>query len=291
MSDWLSFDREELARDFNARSFRFSHCLHHSPLFELSRLSRLADDLFAKGGKRDVYNAAAGKGAGDRFNVNGDRSMTPGEAVNEIATSGSWVVMKRIEQDPEYRAIVDQCVAELASAVPAFGKPHIEKAEGFIFVTSPGGVTPYHIDPQWSFLAQIRGPKRYSIYDVKDPAVVSEAEIEAFHAGDVNAAKYAPEKDAKASVYALKPGDAVNQPVYAPHVAKVGDDYSISLSIAIVSDVWSDLIPLRLANHRLRKAGLRPSPIGANPPLDAMKSFAWRAASRIGRDLGMGRAD
>jgi len=281
MERLLRFDPERLRRDYAACAFWFSHALHASDLFALPRLAELAEFLHAAHGSRDVYNAAAGLAPGERFAANGGLGISPGQAVEAIATSGSWVVLRRVEQDPGFRVIVNACLAEVAAAVPAFRPPHIEKAEGFIFITSPKGVTPYHIDPQWSFLAQIHGCKSYRIYDSHDPSVVSEPEIENLLAGDFNAAVFAPEKGAKSAVFALSPGDAITQPVFAPHTAEVGDDYSVSFSLAIVSEEWSRATAVRLANRWLRQAGFSPAPIGSNRALDAVKNVAWRAAARI----------
>lgn len=280
---WIDFDETRLARDYNKRPFAFSHRLASSPLFELPRLADLAERLFAIGGKRDIYNAPAGEAPGELLGKNGGRGLSPAEAVRTIESSASWVALKRVEQIPEYREIVESCVAQLAACVPAFDTRHVEKAEGFIFVSSPRAVTPYHIDPQWAFIAQTRGEKTYRIYDVNDRAVISEAEIEELCAGDFNAALYHPSKDARAESFVMRPGDGVMQPVYAPHTAAVGDSYSVSFSVALVSDVWSNLIPLRLANRRLRAAGFNPTRIGENIVLDAVKSLAFRAAARAAK--------
>ena len=34
--------------------------------------------------------------------------------------------------------------------------------EAFIFISSPNTVTPYHMDPEYNFLLQIRGTKDHS---------------------------------------------------------------------------------------------------------------------------------
>jgi hypothetical protein len=282
MARWLQFGAEELGRDFDQRPIAFSHRFHQLPLFELQRLAELAERLLAGAGKRDVYNAVGRAAPGERFGDNRAAELSPGETIKAIATADSWVVLKRVERDPEFRPLVEACAAEIGAAIPVLAPPDLLRAEGFIFVTSPHAVTPYHIDPQWPFLAQIRGEKLYTIYDA---TVVSEPEIEDWHAGDVMAAKYAPEKEPHGRTFRLRPGDALTQPVYAPHVARVGADYSITFSVAFVSKAWAKHVPLRLANRALRRAGLKPAPIGEKPLLDSAKSFTWRAAARIGREV------
>lgn len=279
MEPWLTFDPQEMRRDFNSRAFSFTHTLHESPLFSLRRLAELGDFLYAKGGQRDVYNAAAGRNFADAFTANGARALSPGEAIANIETSQSWMSLKRIEQHPDYKALVDAIVDQLGQAVPEFARPRIRQAEGFIFVTSPGGITPYHLDPQWAFQAQIRGKKIYRIYDVRDPAVISDQEIEDLYAGNVMAAKYDPKKDAHMIPFELRPGLAANQPMHAPHSAQVPDEVSISLSVAIVSDAWADQQRIRHVNRHLRKFGLNPAPIGAHGLADTLKVLTYRAAN------------
>lgn len=285
MADWLEFDTARMRSAFNTHAFGFEHRLNESSLFQLPRLASLAEFLFREGGRRDVYNAAAAKRLGDAFGVNGERNWAPGRAIEEIETSGSWVVLKRVERDPEFRELINTCLDQIGRAVPELEPQRIKKAEGFVFVTSPHGITPYHMDPQWSFLAQIRGRKTYRIHDVLDPAVISAAEIENYYAGATMAAQYDTSKDAKATVFDLAPGMCANQPLHAPHSAVVHDEYSISLSIAVVTQDWAKLVPVHLANRCLRKVGLEPAPVGDNRLLDSVKSFTYRATARAGREL------
>ena len=42
------------------------------------------------------------------------------------------------------------------------------RREGFIFISSPGSITPFHMDPEYNFLLQIRGEKQISIWGGKD---------------------------------------------------------------------------------------------------------------------------
>ena len=73
-------------------------------------------------------------------------------------TSGSWAVLKNIEQVPEYSGLLMGLLTEL--------KPHIEektgrmlKPQGFIFVSSPNAVTPYHFDPSTTSCCNCAAPR------------------------------------------------------------------------------------------------------------------------------------
>lgn len=277
----LSFDPEQMASAFNSLAFVFAHVLHKSPLFELPRLARLAEFLERRGGRRDVYNAAAGSAFAQAFAANGAREWIASRAIEEIEDSGSWMVLKRIEQHPEYKGIVEACLGQVARVVPGFRPQHVKQAEGFIFVTSPHGITPYHIDPQWSFLAQLRGRKTYRIYDVQDPEVISSQEIEDYYCGQTMAARYAPEKEQRSRAFDMLPGDAVNQPLHAPHSAQVGDEYSVSFTLAVISDAWGWQGGTHRANRWLRTHGMNPAPIGQHQLGDRLKGAVYGASLSV----------
>jgi hypothetical protein len=276
MTKWLELDGSFRTTYANT-AFGFAHNLHTSSLFGLDTLAEFSERLFAFGGKRDVYNAAAAKEFGAAFSNNGGTGLSAGDAIKSIETLNSWVVLKRIEQDPVYREVVEACLDEIGAVAPELSRPNLMRAEGFIFVTSPNGITPYHIDPQWSFLAQIYGQKTYRIYDVSDPTVIPDAEIDAYYGGETMAAKYRADKDQKCCVFDMKPGDAVNQPLHAPHSAAIGpDSYSISLSIALITKQVASEADLRVANNFLRRHGVEPKPIGAAPVVDELKKLSTR---------------
>ena len=43
------------------------------------------------------------------------------------------------------------------------------KPQGFIFVSSPDAVTPYHFDPEHNILLQLRGTKAMTLFPAGDP--------------------------------------------------------------------------------------------------------------------------
>jgi hypothetical protein len=55
--------------------------------------------------------------------------------------------------------------------------------KAFIFVSSPGAVTPYHVDFEYNFLLQIRGDKNITVFDAFDRSLLSEVQRERFVSG------------------------------------------------------------------------------------------------------------
>lgn len=214
--------------------------------------------------------------------------LTVAQTIREIEQCGSWMVLKFVEQDPAYRALLNETLALLEETVrPATGA--MLKREAFVFISSPDAVTPFHFDPEHNILLQIRGSKRMTIFPAADEALVSGAAHEAFHAGGHRNLAWRDEFAAKGAAFELAPGRAVYVPVKAPHWVKNGPDVSISLSVTWRSE-WSYREEYaRAMNALLRRAGLSPAAPGRYPRQNHLKSFGWRVIEKARRTIG-GRA-
>ncbi len=97
-----------------------------------------------------------------------------------------------------------------------------------IFVTSPGRITPYHMDGETNFLAQIHGTKLVYIYNGDDPQVLSPQQMEQYWTGAL------PRIEVPAGLpegnwqYTLAPGNGVFNPAIFPHWLQNGPDVSAS---------------------------------------------------------------
>jgi hypothetical protein len=255
---------------------RLRHRLLDDPRFTLEALVSLAARLPA---------ASIEYNAGD-IPIDQDADKTPSnglsveETIRRIETCRSWMVLKNVEQDPAYAAALEECLADIApSATPATGR--MEKKLGFIFISSAGAVTPFHMDPEHNILMQIRGSKSFSVYPA-DKGIVSDEDHELYHAGlhHRNLA-HRPEFDALRQTHELRPGDALYVPVKAPHWVKVGPEPSVSFSITWRSRASLDEAALRLANRALRARGLNPPSPGERPLRDRVAVLAQRALSKF----------
>jgi len=264
--------QHEFAQQFNQRSFEFTHHLAGHPLFEIPRLIELSKRLSSKPGGQLYYDA------GDvRINQRWDESPTTDLSVDEtirrIQDAGAWVVLKRAEQDPEYRALLDDCMAEIQTLTGRNLKREMKADEVIIFITSPHRITTYHIDRECNFLLQIHGDKDISVFDQNDRDILPEKEIERFWTLDNNAAIYKEQFQNRAKVYNLSPGKAIHIPVNAPHWVKNGKDISVSLS---VNFQFREVYPANVyrANFLLRKMGINPLPPGQSRIRDRIKGLA-----------------
>ena len=208
--------------------------------------------------------------------------LTIEETILHIATSDSWAVLKNIEQVPEYEALLLDLLDEL--------RPYIEtrtgamlRPQGFVFISSPNAVTPYHFDPEHNILLQLVGSKVMTQFPAGDTRFAPDETHESYHTGGPRELRWQDSHMSGASEFRLGPGDAVFVPVMAPHFVKVGPDSSISLSITWRSD-WSFAeADARAFNHYLRKLGIAPTAPGRWPASNKGKAYALRVLRRLGK--------
>ena len=261
--------------DFNRRPFQIKHDLVDHPAFTLERLVELA---------RKLPSDAVEYNAGD-LPITQDPTKTPRtglsveETIQRITECKSWMVLKRVEVDPTYKRALDDCLDQIEPLAPG-----MRTRRAFIFISSPGSVTPYHIDHEYNFLLQIRGTKQMTIFD---PAVLPEEAIERFYRGEHRNLVFDQNHAEKSQTFQLTPGDGVHVPVNAPHYVLNGPAASVSFSITFRTPEGDRRSAVYQVNDRLRRIGLRPRPVGNLPVVDRAKYLGYalyeRAQKRLGR--------
>lgn len=272
----LELDAAEFAQHFNRRPFVIGHRLREHPLFDLDRLVRLAQTLPET---HIEYNAG-------NLPVNQDQALTPRnglspqETVRRIRDCQSWMVLKWVETDPEYRALLEECLEEVRPHTEPIA-PGMRSPQAFVFVTSPGSVTPYHMDPEHNFLLQIRGSKRVRLFDGRDPSILSIEELETFYARQIRNMTLRDENHDRCWTFDLQPGQGLHFPVTFPHWVQNGPEVSISFSITFRTPDLDRRRMVHQFNHRLRQWGVHPVPYGRSAVADAAKYQAVRAWTRL----------
>jgi hypothetical protein len=253
-----------------ARPFDVTHRFIRHPLLSLESLLALAKRL-----PPALVRYHSGKLAPsadfDTVHVDHATGMSLEETMRSIETAGSFVQINHIEQDAAYREIVDAVLDGVEKALaPVHGR--LLDREGWIFVSSPWAVTPYHMDHHANFLLQVAGEKVVHVWDPADRSVVPEETLESFHAHySLKDVKYRDEYAAKSHAAKVRPGVGVYMPYTAPHMVQNGGETSITLSVSFstVRDHRSALV--HIANHLLRRMGLAPSPGGRSEVKDRLK--------------------
>lgn len=269
---------------FNRRPFKIGHNLVGHPLFELPRLVELSKQLPESRVEYSLGKVPVDHGAKEAPKT----GLSPEETIRQIEECQSWMVLKNVEMVPEYRELLDACLNQVGLYSEKVA-PGMYLREGFIFVTSPESVTPYHTDPENNFLLQIRGPKYVHMWDPDDRVVAPEECLENLFSGGPRNMEYKEAFAAREEKFELLPGDGLHFPVAAPHWVQNGPEVSISFSITFRTDDSARRESLHRMNRKLRSFGITPSPYGQSACRDAMKYSLVRCARGLKRLAGKGK--
>jgi Cupin-like domain len=275
MSAFPAAARTLFAASYPEVPHKLPHNLGANPLLELDALARLAEALppaSVEYNKADLPIGVDGKP---------DQTGVPiGETIRRIEASGSWAVLKNIEQAPAYAALLEALLSELRPEIEA-RTGRMLKTQGFIFISSPGAITPYHFDPEHNILMQVRGSKVLTQFPAGDAAFAPDAVHETYHTGGARELKWSDAMEPGGTPFALVPGEALFVPVMAPHFVRNGPAPSVSLSITWRSD-WSFAeADARALNGLLRRIGFSPRAPGRWPRSNRAKALAWRLLRRL----------
>ncbi|MEN9392223.1 MAG: hypothetical protein RLZZ104_566 [Pseudomonadota bacterium] len=264
------------AGNYPEAAHKVEHDLRDHPLLTLDALARLGESLPAASVEYNRGDLPTGVDPESDI-ANG---LSIGDTIRHVDSCRSWAVLKNIEQMPDYRDLLLSLLGELKPLIEAKTGAML-MPQGFVFVSSPQAVTPYHFDPEHNILLQLKGSKTMTQFPAGDPRFAPDETHEGYHTGGHRNLIWRDELAAGGTPWTLVPGEAVFVPVMAPHHVKVGPDPSISLSITWRSD-WSYAeADARAFNHLLRKAGLRPRAPGRYPAQNRLKAYGWRIVRKL----------
>jgi len=268
--------RTNFAACYPEKPHKLVHRLGQHPLMQLDALATLAETLPDQSVE---YNRAALP-----LGLNGAKAPANGigigETIRNIASTGSWAALKNIEQCPAYADLLMELLEELRPTIEARTGAML-KPQGFVFVTSPDGVTPYHFDPEHNILLQIMGSKQMTMFPGGDPRFAPDETHESYHTGGPRDLFWRDDMRSHGKVWSLSPSEALYVPVMSPHFVQNGPAPSVSLSITWRSE-WSFAeADARAFNSVLRNLGIKPRAPGRWPATNRAKAFAWRLVRRI----------
>lgn len=278
--DWSSFD------PWRIQPVR--HRLEGHPLLQLDQLIELGKRL-----ERDdqtlSFNAAAGADAD--FNsvarTHPNRNSTV-ETLQQINDAKAWMLLRHVQTDPVYRTLVDTVLDAI--------KPQIDDTDpgmcyraGWIFVSSPHSVTPFHIDRNHVLLLQLSGTKTVYVWDADDVTVVSDhARARFLDCHQLDLVRWHEEFRARAHVFELGPGMGVYMPLTSPHMVEIGSGASLAMSVSYNTAASRHRALLHVLRERLHERHIELPPIGSHPLLDGASHAGARALigmHRFGRRL------
>jgi len=267
----------ELFREsFDLCPFIFSHRLSDHPLFSISALKELTEKWAAKEndlGFFRISNSAQGLKWGSR-----DFKHAVRDALENLETSRLRLKLSAVHLEPAYQQVLDECTLQLSDLVGVDLTRAYKDARATIFISSPGEVTPYHIDQEANFLFELRGSKTVWVIDGNDRKMLPWQDLETYwHDG----AAVPPPETSMLQVhrFELRPGFAVHNPVNFPHWVANGPTPSVALSLGFTR--VEDPIDVLRVNYYLRKLGMRPTPPGESRLRDDAKRRVVEAGRQI----------
>lgn len=278
----VEVDPAVLDQGFAHHDFPLRHDLVSEPLFELDAIAELADSLPDDQVEHNLGNVP--EELPDGWSAP-RADLTPGDVARGIETNGCWMVLKRVESDPRYSAILDEVLGDIIERV-AHREGGATRKEAYIFLSAPNSTTPVHIDPEHNVFLHVRGPKRFVVSDFESPDVAEQA-IKRYYGGAHRNLERMPDG---ARTYDLEPGQGIYLPPHLPHMVKTFDPVSISFSTTFYTKATEDLLNLYSMNARLERLKLPAAPPGRHPASDRAKSMVWRGLRRSSNALRKARS-
>ncbi len=257
------------------------HNLAAHPLFELDSLRALAARLEARASIRTHSDTAT---AATPFNHAPQLHPNTRSAVNGLADLGNahaWTSLLNVQSDDQYRRLVDEVLDDVRERVE-LRDPGMSWRGGWVFMTSPGAVTPFHMDKEHNFILQIRGTKRLWIWEPDDQEAVDEAARDLFHAEhDRRLVRWHEALRPRARVFDLQPGMGAYMPSTSPHLVENGPSPSVTASFTYYTRATRRDAALHLVHEHLRRRGFSPPPVRARASLDHLLYAGYRIARSL----------
>jgi len=253
------------------------HRISDHPLFQIDKLLALAKRLEAKGRIRAHRNDAQ---AGTPFGAASDLHPVNAplmQSLEHIEAAGAWMSLLNVQTDDIYRGLVDEVLDSISPQIEA-KDPGMSYRGGWIFVTSPRTVTPFHIDKEHNFILQIKGRKKIYVWEPDDVRVVSDAARHRFHSRhNRDLIAWREEFRALAHCFDVGPGEGAYMPSTSPHLVEVGEEPSITMSFTYYTNSTRRRGLVHKTRGRLAELGLNLPDSWSNGRLD--EALYWGASS------------
>ncbi|MEO6169968.1 MAG: cupin-like domain-containing protein [Lysobacter sp.] len=245
------------------------HSLQGHPLLQVPALVALGERLEAQGSIRThASDATAGTSFGDAPSLYPNRSSAA-RTLGSIQDAKAWMSLLNVQMDPLYRVLVGDVLDGIQAQIDQRDRGMSYRA-GWIFVTSPHTVTPFHFDKEHNFILQVSGGKRIYVWPHTDTVVASESARDRFHHDHTrDLLVWKEDFRERARVFDLRPGQGAYMPSTSPHMVETGDEPSITISFTYYTDATRRDAVLHKAHELARRFGLQPPAVGRRPGVDA----------------------
>lgn len=273
MKSLKCFQGEIIPQDLDRKAFGFSHNLANHPSLSFENLSRVITTLpeekvmFSKG-LNDLNKDF------EQVLVDGKKGFDLNEVIETIRTGNAYIAVKNPEMDPSFKGIFEDICHDVSEFMKqnGTGERPIEPML-WLFIASPGSITPFHFDRYSNFIMQIRGSKELAVFPPRVEEVISSKDLESYVDNKPAFPEWNESKDKYAHKFNFKSGEAVHIPYTSGHYVKNGlDDISITISVFFHTKETQGWSKAMMVNNRMRRKGITPKAVGKSAILDKFKS-------------------
>lgn len=266
---------------YDRESFTTTHGLVDHPLLKVDALAELIQRLPRE---RVFYSSGSVDRDADfdRAALEHPPKLELREAMKDLETADSYIMVNGPESDPEYQPLFRDILGTVESYTRDLD-PEIRDPMLYLFISSPHSTTPFHVDRYITFLMQITGNKKLFVWPASDRETVSEEALETLFADPSQRSPLLPpSREEYCTEHSLSPGECLHIPFTAPHWVKNGDEVSISLSIIFRTRRTDRLRNAYQLNYGLRRRlGWAPFPVRQSPLRDHSKDLLLRTYSNL----------
>ncbi|MEH6559220.1 MAG: cupin-like domain-containing protein [Oceanicoccus sp.] len=204
-------------------------------------------------------------------------------AIDNMENVDAYLFIDSPEKDPQFNQLFQDIKVDLDRFCQKNGY-RLWEARLFLFVSSPGAITPYHLDHQHTLLAQIKGTKTLNLWPAMNYDLTPPSELEVFCSQITRKFQMREELEKLRKPYEMVPGQGVYIPFLAPHSVKNNDEVSVSLSMIFNTFESQKMWNSFRINHLLRnRLHLSPTLPGTSIWLDEVKHQSVRTLERLAR--------
>lgn len=214
------------------------HNFDQHPLMQLPKLAELAQRLAKTGQCRFIIPGSKQESKFDHTSSSPDgRSVD--EVFRRIEEPGSWIALYNVQTDPEYAGFLRE-VTDAARHLIDREQPGMFGVGGFIFISAPPSVTPFHIDRENNLWLQVRGRKVINVWNHSDREVVPAKYVDHFIvSGNLDHVRLQDGFRERSREFDVAAGDGVYFPATSPHMTRTTNEWvrpgdGVSISIGVV---------------------------------------------------------
>lgn len=265
----LKLNKNNFGNDFPNKHFLVEHLLANHSLFSL-------DEILPTLINHPPHLVECRRGdleSGDGLSHEHTYGLTKVQIENQLTQKNSWLQIRHIQLISQYRDMVRQCMDEIMSIVQP-RRLGIQQPVGYILMSSPGAVTPFHFDNEHNFLLQISGTKTVHTWSAEDEQAVTSGDKERYYRHGYHDVEFDQKLQNSTTKYELTPGVGLHIPVHSPHWVVTGSEVAVSLAITFLTDKLQKEAHIHWLNSLLTSKGIKTKAYGKAPLVDMGKYYA-----------------